>query len=480
MKFKNLLGIAIFFTVCLLFLQFLRLKSHTKLYLSSGEINELVKDEPIRFTPYNVRRNRVINYTKIDIKTKYLESKNLKEFKPFETNVDEIHFKSKLPPIPDGLKTSMLKEDDTIYFRNINNTDCYLRGLNLEESLKLQTCVCIDNYYGKHCSIPEAIWFSDLPKKYISKITTRKSKPRRIIVAFPFNMELELLNARISLTYDFVDAFVILESNYTGFGDRKPLFLYDALRQGYYQEFEKKLVYVHLNFYPKEASGKAGGDGWIADALFRNYMGQHGMTKQLKGYRHDDILLMHDADELIMPEVTQFLKLHDNYPEPFGVNLKWNIYGFFWQGNKPIWHIMCGCTMGFLAHVLNYKAYEVRTADRAMVRHSSKLNSYLKTGVNIRTWDIGSEQYPAGWHCSWCGSPETVRHKLESAINADFPRWGNYPEKRKLPFIKSLINNGIWFDEQSRFTKCNNNSKFYAPPYLLRYRETYKYLLENV
>jgi hypothetical protein len=48
----------------------------------------------------------------------------------------------------------------------------------------------------------------------------------------------------------------------------------------------------------------------------------------------------------------------------------------------------------------------------------------------------------AGFHCSWCSSPEAISIKLRSAIHQDFPRWGDYPEKLDLAYIAGLIKNG--------------------------------------
>ncbi len=38
----------------------------------------------------------------------------------------------------------------------------------------------------------------------------------------------------------------------------------------------------------------------------------------LQGVRASDVLVLHDADELPVPETLRFLKLHDGFPEPVG------------------------------------------------------------------------------------------------------------------------------------------------------------------
>ena len=43
-----------------------------------------------------------------------------------------------------------------------------------------------------------------------------------------------------------------------------------------------------------------------------------------------------DGDELPRPELLQFLKLYDGYPQPIAFKYKWSIFGFFWHVNETI------------------------------------------------------------------------------------------------------------------------------------------------
>jgi beta-1,4-mannosyl-glycoprotein beta-1,4-N-acetylglucosaminyltransferase len=92
--------------------------------------------------------------------------------------------------------------------------------------------------------------------------------PRRIINAFPFNIEFDLLDVRLQEIGDVVDVFLILESNYTAYGRSKPLYLLDRLRNDSYAAYAKKIVHVFLDYFPVEAYS----NGWIVDDLLRNYI----------------------------------------------------------------------------------------------------------------------------------------------------------------------------------------------------------------
>ena len=86
----------------------------------------------------------------------------------------------------------------------------------------------------------------------------------------------------------------------------------------------------------------------------------------------------------------------------------------------------------------------------------------------------------AGYHCSWCYSPEGIRTKLLSAQKHDKPRWGDYPEKTDVGYIAKLIRTGGWFDDTQPFIKTSPEShpNNYAPKYILDHREKFSYLLD--
>lgn len=62
------------------------------------------------------------------------------------------------------------------------------------------------------------------------KQTILPQKYRRIIYSFPFNHEFEMLEAIFNETGDLIDKYVVLESNYSAFGEQKPRRLYEKLK----------------------------------------------------------------------------------------------------------------------------------------------------------------------------------------------------------------------------------------------------------
>jgi beta-1,4-mannosyl-glycoprotein beta-1,4-N-acetylglucosaminyltransferase len=99
--------------------------------------------------------------------------------------------------------------------------------------------------------------------------------------------------------------------------------------------------------------------------------------------------------------------------------------------------------------------------------------------------DVHYIPHTAGWHCSWCFRPENIVIKLTSAINADFPRWDNYPEKLNLTYIRENIQLGRWFDGNSVGTKNmavlgQQNRATFALKYFIDNEKKFDYLLKNI
>ena len=368
-----------------------------------------------------------------------------------------------------------LKEDVGIYVRHLsNNVSCLIEGTDWMAMTTSLKCICIEGWHGNHCSIPSSMYYADyLPHNLLKNIKLRE-KPRRIITGFPFNLEFDMLETRFAETGDLIDVFVIQESNYTAYGDPKALRLLRYLQESsdLSRDILCKIVYVFLSYFPTEGYY----DGWIVDYLQKRFVGSQGIQHQVKHYRHDDIVILCDADEIQSRESLLFLKMHDGYPESFGYNYIWHLYGYFWK-KSGLTTLDVGMTMGMLTHVLGFANFEhIRSSRKTSQYHQNALELYRKSGGSVRQWRLGTSAYPAGWHCSWCLSPEDIRNKLTSAQNGDFPRWGDHPEKLDLSYISNLIKNGSWFSGKEQMIPSTVDD---APRHMLKHHTKYKHLLVN-
>lgn len=334
---------------------------------------------------------------------------------------------------------------------------------------RLVKCVCRPGWHGPYCGVPTMVYHSNLPTK--ERLTPRET-PRRIINAINVNHEFDLLHVRFHELGDAVDLFLVCESNFTAYGDRRPLRFLRLLLNGTYDYIRHKILYVFLDHFPE--GGRQ--DGWIADDYLRTYLTRNGMSRVV-GIRPDDVFLINDADEIPAREGILFLKLFDGWTEPFAIHMRKSLYGFFWKQLGSL-EVVSGCTVGMLHEVYDNDGIRLRRREYYTMPGFRKYEN--DTGHILVQWSLGSPFHFAGWHCSWCFTPEGIHFKLISAQNGDFPRWGDYEDKRDLKYIRDLIRTGGWFDGSvQEYPPSDPKEHMYAPKYMLDNYERYRYLLEN-
>jgi hypothetical protein len=125
---------------------------------------------------------------------------------------------------------------------NGKEVTCFRPGLDLNGNYRTRTlfqlhselhgygrCKCRQGWYGRGCGVPEIIWKSRRWLPFPVEGLTVRKRPRRVVQALPFNMEFDLLDIRLAEIGDTVDVFLVVESNYTAHGDKKPYRLRDHL-----------------------------------------------------------------------------------------------------------------------------------------------------------------------------------------------------------------------------------------------------------
>ncbi|XP_036409439.1 beta-1,4-mannosyl-glycoprotein 4-beta-N-acetylglucosaminyltransferase-like [Megalops cyprinoides] len=334
---------------------------------------------------------------------------------------------------------------------------------------RLVKCVCRQGWHGPYCGVPTMVHHSNLPTK--DRLTPREV-PRRVINAINVNHEFDLLHVRFHELAQAVDLFLVCESNFTAYGDGRPLQFLRLLLNGTYNYVRHKILYIFLDHFPE--GGRQ--DGWIADDYLRTFLTHNGMSR-VRGARPDDVFIINDADEIPAQEGILFLKLFDGWTEPFAIHMRKSLYGFFWKQLGSL-EVISGCTVGMLNAVYDTDGIKLRRREYYTMPGFRRYEN--DTGHILVQWAIGSPFHFAGWHCSWCFSPEGIHHKLVSAQNGDFPRWGDYEDKRDLSYIRELIRTGGWFDGSvQEYPPSDPKEHMYAPKYLLENYDQYRYMLEN-
>lgn len=372
------------------------------------------------------------------------------------------------------------------FFTNINSdVFCYTKGSDLEKSRSKGKCVCHSNYFGADCGIPGFIWKTEKNSKILPMKIRRRKYTRRLIYGLPLNHEFDLFETRMAMQASIVDVFILHESNYTNSGKPKEPNFLNKFRQGWLKEHHSKFLYIIQDSFPEQGLT----DGKIADDYMRRHLGQTTFLKRFKEVKDDDLFIYNDGDELLRPEILTFLKIYEGFTDPIGFKYRWSIFGFFWTvkfGSKLYKYIdfeSAAMTVGFFRDFYDYDASLIRsgTFDKDNKKNRDMKVKYKLNGKRVELFKCSDD---AGWHCSYCFDPEGIRKKLLDAPLSDWPRWGDDPEKSSVKYIRTLIKNGQNFDGKflrgvSGNVLTEDQDPEFAPKYMLKHREKFKYLLEN-
>lgn len=265
---------------------------------------------------------------------------------------------------------------------------CFINGTNMKISMKNKECVCRFDYFGSDCGIPDSVWFGHFKQfetNMISSGLVKRETPRRVIQTMVVNHEFELFEARVRHYGDTVDAYIILESNYSEHGDKKNLDFFYKLSIGWLSEYQDKFLYIFLSFFHPDAVK----DGWFAVSYPRTFMGKHGLPRLLN-LKEDDLVIYNDADEIPDRNVLTFLKLYDGYTEPIKLSYRWTIFGYYWlsvEGDKEQLHsVPAVCTVGMMNHVFHNDSYALRSSAHTKPEFQERIASYER---EVKEWNVG-------------------------------------------------------------------------------------------
>jgi len=197
-----------------------------------------------------------------------------------------------------------------------------------------------------------------------------------IFDCFPFFNELELLEIRLNLLAPVVDAFVIVESELTYSGNKKPLHA-KLHREMFSPRMDIPPVYLFEATKEMESHSNA----WQMEYAQRNYIKDALVSLQVNG---SDIIMVSDADEIMKPEVVKtlpdILKTH-RY-----VRAMHNFHYYYLNG------------------------YIGELGSTGICRWED-----FTTAQDVRTrWEGTKAIEDAGWHWSYLGGVERIQHKINS------------------------------------------------------------------
>lgn len=205
---------------------------------------------------------------------------------------------------------------------------------------------------------------------------------------FLFNGELDLLEIRLNIMYDYVDKFVIAEGDETLTGKPKPAYLLE--NQQRFDKFLNKIKYLTVPATPSIPCS------WSKEAFHRNCL-----IEGLNDAKESDYVLLSDLDEIPDPE-----KLHHyitRINEPFTLQQRNHCYYFNCiYEQAPEWYGTVAMRKSNMTHV--YGSW-----DKSYYGFSDvglqKMRKIRRKFVQIPL---------CGWHYSYLLSDVEIEYKLKS------------------------------------------------------------------
>ena len=224
--------------------------------------------------------------------------------------------------------------------------------------------------------------------------------------------------------------------------------------------------------------------------VMRKHLGQTAFLRRLSGLRPDDIFVYSDAEDLVRPEILQFLKLYDGYDEPVAFNFRWAIYGYFWtvlENQFGDTHALLPATglqstAMSVAFFRDFQHYDASFGPSDHYNNHNIVKFETQSGIKVKLFKIAQD---SGWRCSWCYRAEEIHKKLLQipAKDLDSIAW-MMKEKYSVLNIRGFIKYGLYFDHN--FMRGGNGTELtkdqdleFAPGYMLQNIPRFSYLLSN-
>ena len=216
----------------------------------------------------------------------------------------------------------------------------------------------------------------------------------KVYDCFTFFNELDLLEFRIRLLEDYVDYFVIAESNLTHAGHSKE-YLYERNKHRF-TKWHHKIIYLPisqttegLSFNQNETSYNVENGSWKLENEHRNTL--HRIADRLKV---DDLVIVSDLDEIPDPAIFKTLQVPES---PIVLSMLFHYYYMNCQHT--------GISKWWNGSIISSGEY---------FRQSSPQSLRDKRDAGLQSIKR------AGWHFSYLGGAEMIKQKLQSFAHTEF------------------------------------------------------------
>lgn len=218
------------------------------------------------------------------------------------------------------------------------------------------------------------------------------SKKPRIIDIFSFNGEMDILDIRLNVLNEYVDEFIICESNETFTGHPKPMYFYENSSR--YAKFLPKIKHFEMHKPTEDLLALARQSPGVPQDLHwwvREFCQKESMRYALEHLKDDDLVFIGDADEIWNPE----------HMPPFGRSkLEQTVYSYYLNNRSSEWWEGTS--------VMPYRYIKEDTLDNLRAHDTHR--AYMKAPT-----------FPNhGWHFTNMGGEEFIKRKLNSYSHQEF------------------------------------------------------------
>jgi beta-1,4-mannosyl-glycoprotein beta-1,4-N-acetylglucosaminyltransferase len=261
---------------------------------------------------------------------------------------------------------------------------------------------------------------------------------KKLVDAFTFYNELDMLYYRLNILDDIVDYFVLVESTRTHAGEVKPLYFQD--NQERFLKFAHKIIHIIVDdlIIPDISNGEQ----WTNEKHQRNCIDLGIKELQLQS---SDLIIISDLDEI--PDPTTLILLKNSEQSIPYAALKQDFYYYNLNSKmNEIW---------YHSKVITYSEY-------------IKMNS-KPSDIRLSNAPLIIER--GGWHLSYFGDVKFIQNKLFQFAHQEF----NLPEITNTNNLEMRIKSGqdILARDHINITQVSIKENLYLPPEYGKYLSSF-------
>ena len=282
----------------------------------------------------------------------------------------------------------------------------------------------------------------------------------KIYDCFNFFNELDILEIRLNILYEYVDYFVIVESNLTHSGEFKP-FYYEENKERF-KNFSDKIIHYKVLNNPNDFTNLPYTTDLELNKIYsyintqtnrfnretqldygRDFFQKECVRLPLINCIDNDIIIISDADEIPNPETIKNINTLDLSNNIYSLN-QYTYYYYLNVLKQTDWY---GSKISSYKKIKNLSFNEIRGNENL----SLKINN-------------------GGWHFSFMGGKDMVLKKIQSYSARDMVN------SNVINSLENNINNNIDPFFRSNLTTVNIDNTF--PEYIKNNLEKFKHLIK--